>query len=137
MRMLAPGGPPGAAAFLMAVEDLADYVGKVLAGGVFGFGMHRAGAIFVGQNHLKSLRGSVFGAAPRHMHTDVGGAVFVVGFAAEAGVEVGVVGLAAAAEPDVGLGAGSGLAEHGVGGVDSDTLSGMHGDRVSKVDVLA
>ncbi|QEM48602.1 hypothetical protein [Mycolicibacterium grossiae] len=50
--MLAPGGPPGAAALLMAVEDLADDVGEVFAGGVFGFDVHGAGAVVVGQDHL-------------------------------------------------------------------------------------
>ncbi|CPY27236.1 Uncharacterised protein [Mycobacteroides abscessus] len=67
----------------------------------------------------------------------MGGAVFVVGFAAESGVEVGVVGLAAAAEPDVGLGAGGVFTEHGVGGVDGDTLGSVDGDGISKVDMLA
>lgn len=54
--------------------------------------------------------GGVFGAAPQHVHVDRGG-VFMVGFAAESGVDVDLVAMTAAAHADVGQCAAGGFAD--------------------------
>jgi hypothetical protein len=80
----------------VAVEQPANDFGEQLAVGVFGFGVHGVGPVIVGQDHPEAVGSGVFGAAPQLMHVCAGdrGGVFVVGFAAEVGVDVGVVGVA-------------------------------------------
>jgi hypothetical protein len=66
--VFAPGLVACAAAGVVAVEQPADDVGEQLAVGVFGFGVHGAWALIVGQDHPEVVSGVVFGAAPQHVH---------------------------------------------------------------------
>ena len=101
------------AAGVVAVEQPANDFGEQLAVGVFGFGVHGVGPVIVGQDHPEAVGSGVFGAAPQLMHVCAGdrGGVFVVGFAAEVGVDVGVVGVAAAAHGHVGEGPAGGFGD--------------------------
>jgi hypothetical protein len=62
--------------------------------------------------------------------------MFVVGFAAEVGVDVGVVGVAAVAQGHVGRCAAGGFADDGLRGVGADALRGVHGDGIAEADML-
>ena len=93
------------------------------------------GLVVIGEDAADEVGGFVAIAAV----LDVGAvglldAVFVV--AAGASVEVGRVVVTAAGQGDVEQCAAGVLTQHRVAGAGSDTLGGVHGDRVPEADVL-
>jgi hypothetical protein len=105
--------PASGAAGLVAVEKVCDLYGEVLGGCAFGFGVHGAGAVVVGQDLAEVVRGAVGVAATQGV--DVGAHlrwnVLVVGFAGDVSVDEGFVGGSAAGHGDIRHGARGVLAE--------------------------
>ncbi len=52
-----PGGPAGAAACVVALQEIGDHLGKQVSLGAFSFGVHGAGPVVVGQDRPEVVCG--------------------------------------------------------------------------------